>query len=372
MQKKTKGEKKMNIIFTGGGTGGHLYPAIAVARALKAKDSQNKILFIGNENGIEASIIPKEGFDIKFVKCSSFSSNPIKLAKGLFKVASGVFESLSIISKFKPNLIVGSGGYVSAPVTFAGSLKKIPVVLLEQNTISGKTNRFIGKFAKKICISFEDTAGSFPKGKTVFTGNPVRDDIISANREESRKELNIKEDQFCILVTGASQGAKSINSGIIECLKKWKDKNITIIHLTGEKNWEEIKKATEDLTKDSKIDYRPISYMNNIASAYASCDLVIARAGATTLAEISDRGIPAILIPYPYAAEDHQRKNAIFFEKSNAAIEIDDDKIQEKLLETVEMLINDREKLKSMANDCKKLGKPNAVFEILKVLEEIK
>ncbi|MBR0519688.1 undecaprenyldiphospho-muramoylpentapeptide beta-N-acetylglucosaminyltransferase [bacterium] len=362
----------MNIIFTGGGTGGHLYPAIAVARALKAKDSNNNILFIGNESGIESSIIPKEGFDIKFVKCSSFSSNPIKLAKGLFKVTSGVFESLSIISKFKPNLIVGSGGYVSAPVTFAGSLKKIPVVLLEQNTISGKTNRFIGKFAKKICISFEDTAGSFPKGKTVFTGNPVRDDIISAKREESRKELNIDRDQFCILVTGASQGAKSINSGIIECLKKWKDKNITIIHLTGEKNWEEIKKATEDLTKDSKIDYRPVAYMNNIASAYASCDLVIARAGATTLAEISDRGIPAILIPYPHAAEDHQRKNAIFFEKNNAAIEIDDDKIQEKLLETVEMLINDRDKLNSMSNACKKLGKPNAVFEILKVLEEIK
>ncbi len=362
----------MNIIFTGGGTGGHLYPAIAVARALKEKDSNNNILFIGNENGIESTIVPKEGFDIKFVKCSSFSSNPIKLATGLCKVATGIFESLSIISKFKPNIIVGSGGYVSAPVTFAGSLKKVPVVLLEQNTISGKTNRFIGKFAKKICISFEDSAESFPKNKTVFTGNPVRDDILSADREESRKELNINKDQFCILVTGASQGAKSINNGIIECLKKWKDKDITIIHLTGEKNWEEIKKATEELTKNSKIDYRPVAYMNNIASAYASCDLVIARAGATTLAEISDRGIPAILIPYPHAAEDHQKKNALFFEKKNAAIEIDDDKIQEKLIETVEILINDKNKLDSMSKACKNLGKPNAVFEILKVLEEIK
>ena len=362
----------MNIIFTGGGTGGHLYPAIAVARALKTEDSNNKILFVGNENGIESTIVPKEGFDIKFVKCSSFSSNPVKLLKGLCNVISGVFESLSIISKFKPDLIVGSGGYVSAPVTFAGSLKKIPVVLLEQNTISGKTNRFIGKFAKKICISFEDSAESFPREKTVFTGNPVRDDIISADREESRKELNIKKDQFCILVTGASQGAKSINNGIIECLKKWKDRDITIIHLTGEKNWDDIKKATEDLTKDSKIDYRPIAYMNNIASAYASCDLVIARAGATTLAEISDRGIPAILIPYPHAAEDHQKKNALFFEKRNAGIEIDDDKIQEKLISTIETLMNDREKLNSMSEACKKLGKPNAVFEILKVLKEIK
>ena len=183
----------MNIIFTGGGTGGHLYPAIAVARALKEKDSNNNILFIGNENGIESTIVPKEGFDIKFVKCSSFSSNPIKLATGLCKVATGIFESLSIISKFKPNIIVGSGGYVSAPVTFAGSLKKVPVVLLEQNTISGKTNRFIGKFAKKICISFEDSAESFPKNKTVFTGNPVRDDILSAKGDRLCNFLHILE-----------------------------------------------------------------------------------------------------------------------------------------------------------------------------------
>ncbi|MCQ2736684.1 MAG: undecaprenyldiphospho-muramoylpentapeptide beta-N-acetylglucosaminyltransferase [bacterium] len=362
----------MNIVFTGGGTGGHLYPAIAVARAIKSKYPDSRILFIGNKDGVEASIVPREGFDIKFVSCSSFSSNPVKLAKGIVKIAAGIAKTLSIFSEFKPDIVTGSGGYVSAPVTMAAFLKKIPVVLLEQNTISGKTNRLVGKIAKKICISFEGSASSFPKEKTVLTGNPVRDDIIEASRQDARKRLGIPEDRKCLLITGASQGARSINEAIASKLPSWKDLDMTIIHITGEKNIEEAKKAAEAVPKGSCLDYRPLPFMDNIADAYASCDLAAARAGATTLAELTARGIPSILIPYPHAAEDHQRKNAEFIASKGAALTIEDSEAMEKLGDTIEKLFNDRAGLERMAECSRKLGRPSAVFEILKVLEGLK
>lgn len=363
----------MNIIFTGGGTGGHLYPAISAARVLKEKYPDSKILFVGSRDGVEASLIPKEGFDIKFVTCSAFYKNPMKLAVGAAKILRGVASSLSVISSFKPDVVVGSGGYVSAPVTFAAFIKKIPVVLLEQNTLSGKTNRLIGKIAKKICISFEGSASEFPKGKTVFTGNPVRTDIVSAQRSESRKKLNIGEDRTCILITGASQGAKSINEAILDCAARWKDKKWTLLHLTGSKNFDEVKSAAEDFFKQQHaLDYRIIPFMDDISSAYAACDLVIARAGATTIAEITARGIPAVFVPYPYAAEDHQKKNALFLEKEGAGIVIEDSYLKDKLASSVENLISDTSLTASMAEKSRRLGKPDAVFEILKVLESFK
>ncbi len=361
----------MNIIFTGGGTGGHLYPAIAVAQELR-KHPNNKILFIGSSKGVEASIVPAEGFEIKFVSSSAFSLNIIKAIKGTANIISGIIQAKGIISNFKPDIVVGSGGYVSAPVTIAAFLKKIPIVLLEQNAISGKTNRLVGKMAVKICASFESSLTNFPRQKTILTGNPVRMEILNANREEARKKLGIGSDKTCVLITGASQGAQSINEAILACLEDWKHNDWVIIHITGEKHLLEIKGKAEKLLGGATLDYRPTAFMNDIAVAYAACDIAVARAGATTLSELTLRGIPAILIPYPFAAEDHQTKNAAFLENKKAAVALKDSELKTKLKDTLEGLLADDEKLKAMAEESRKLGSPDAVFKILKVLNEIK
>ena len=363
----------MNIIFTGGGTGGHLYPAIATARAVMKSHPGSRILFLGNRNGVEASIVPREGFEIGFVNCSAFSSNPAKIIGGAFKILSGTATALSRIAKFKPDVVVGSGGYVSAPVTLAAFLKRIPIVLLEQHTVSGKTNRFVGRLASKVCVSFECSAGAFPKGKAVLTGNPVRDDILAADREESRRRLGIPGDRFCLLVTGASQGAKSINDAILKGLESWKGREMTVIHITGEKNYEEIKSRSESILGDgATIDYRPVAFMDNISEAYAACDLAAARAGATTIAELTARGIPSILIPYPHAAEDHQRKNAEFVASMGAAEVIPDSELLERLGPAIEALASSPERLGEMSGKSRAIGRPSAVLEIMKVLEGLK
>ena len=360
----------MKVLFAGGGTGGHLYPAIAVAKEICKTYPSSEILFAGNKNGIESELVPKEGFNIKFISSGGLSSNPIKALKSILKLSKGTIESLSLISKFRPDIIVGSGGYVSAPVTFAGKLKKIPVILLEQNTIPGKTNRLVGKIADKICASFSESLNFLPKDKTVITGNPVRPEILSAEREKSRDILEIPQDRLCLLVAGASQGAKSINDALLKTLTYWKEKNWTILHIAGEKHYKNVKAESEKILTENQLDYRCYPFMKDIHNAYAACDLAVCRAGATTIAEITARGTACVMVPYPHAAENHQEKNAQWLEKNGAGIMIKDCDVNEKFKKIIEELIENAEKRNEMETKAKQLGKPYAICEILKVLEE--
>lgn len=359
----------MKVIFAGGGTGGHLYPAIAVAKKICATYPDAEVLFAGNKKGIEADLVPKEGFNISFISSGGLSSNPIKALKAILKLSKGTIESLSLISKFKPDIIVGSGGYVSAPVTFAGKLKKIPVVLLEQNTIPGKTNRLVGKIADKICASFSESLKFLPKEKTIVTGNPVRPEILSAERVKSRGILNIPQDKPCLLIAGASQGAKSINDAVLKTLPYWQDKNWTILHIAGEKHYESVKEESLKIITNNQLDYRCYPFMKDIHDAYAACDLAVCRAGATTIAEITARGTACIMVPYPYAAENHQEKNAMWLSKNGACIMIKDCDVLEQFKKTVEEIIENSDKRNEMETKAKQLGKPYAICEILKVLK---
>jgi len=282
----------------------------------------------------------------------------------------GYVQSLVKILKFRPSLVVGTGGYVSAPVACAAHTLKIPLVLLEQNTIPGKTTKFLSKVARNVCVSFEETTRYLPASKVVVTGNPVREEILSTSREEGRARLGIPPGWPCILVTGASQGARSINEALISTVERFRDREWVIIHITGEKNYQEVKARGEAALSGGALQYQVKGFISNIADAYAACDLAICRAGATTIAELTARGIPSIIIPYPYSAEGHQEKNARWLELKGASVVIKDADAARKLPELAGALMDEPARLGDMAAHAAALGKPHAISDILKVLEK--
>lgn len=359
----------MKFLFAGGGTGGHIYPAIAVAKALRGRSADHEILFAGNAAGMESKLVPQEGFRIEYISSAGLSSNPVKAAKAAVKLTAGVFQSLLLLSREKPDMVIGSGGYVSAPVTAAAFLRGVPVVLLEQNTVPGKTNKFVSRIARKVCISFQESEKYVPPGKAVLTGNPVRDEVLSADRAAGRRTLEIPEDMPCLLVTGASQGAKSINDAMLGFLEKWKDRSWAVIHLTGEKHYDTIKSLSAEILEGTRLLYRPFPFLKNISDAYAACDLVICRAGATTLAEVTARGIASVVIPYPHAAENHQEKNGRWLARQGAALLILDGEAAEKLPDAAGELMKDADRREKMAGKSRGIGRPEAVSQILQVLE---
>ncbi|MGV8123249.1 MAG: undecaprenyldiphospho-muramoylpentapeptide beta-N-acetylglucosaminyltransferase [Candidatus Xenobiia bacterium LiM19] len=359
------------IVFTGGGTGGHIYPGIATAKALKSRIEDLSVLFMGTKRGLEAQLVPQEGFTISFISAKGLSSNPIKALSAMMSVSLGLLQSLKVMMTFKPHLVVGTGGYVSGPVALAASCAGVPVVIFEQNIIPGKTTRFLSRLARKVCVSFSETERYLPREKVVVTGNPVREVILARSRDEGRAALSIAPERRCILVTGASQGARSINEGIINALPSWKDKKWTVIHLTGEKNFEQVKSRTDAILHGAALDYRCLGFLRNVEDAYAACDLAVCRAGATTLAEITARGIPSLLIPYPYSAEAHQEKNAAWLQDNGASVMIPDAEVSEKLSSTITSLVDDEAALSAMAAHCRALGRPDALNDIVKVILDI-
>ncbi|MFP4497559.1 MAG: undecaprenyldiphospho-muramoylpentapeptide beta-N-acetylglucosaminyltransferase [Vulcanimicrobiota bacterium] len=361
----------MRIIVTGGGTGGHIYPAIAVAREIKKRKKETEILFVGTRTGIEAKAVPAAGFQIDFIKASGLSFQPVKLTKFIFNNILGLIRAISIMNKFKPDLVIGSGGFVSAPVLAASSLKKVPFVLLEQNALPGKVNRLMARKAEKILATFDETSNYFSNEKTIITGNPIRAEILKYPKKQACKNLNLSPEKFTMVITGGSQGARAVNNAVINSLPCWKEKDWQILHLVGRKNYEEVKDRTEPLMADFKGIYKCLDYTEDMASIYAVADLIISRSGASSLAEITAVGIPAVLIPYPYAADNHQEKNARGIEKAGGAVVIPDNEAEEKLKPTVEELAGSKEKLKIMAEKCKSMGKPQALSNIVDEIEEI-
>lgn len=364
-------------IITGGGTGGHIYPALAVANRLKEKGWE--ILYIGSRNGLEGRIIPPAGLPYKEV---SVSPLPRKLTPRLFgaiyKTTGGLFQAMRILKDYQPDVVLGTGGFVAGPVVLAASLRGFPTVIHEQNVYPGFTNKLLSYRVDKIALNFADADQFFSRGnreKLVVTGNPIRDIIINTERKEGLQEFKFSPDKKTLLVFGGSQGAMSINKAMIEIYKYYENsRDLQIIHLTGEKTFksimEEVKKRGIDLEKNRN--YRIMPYLTKMELAYAVADLIIYRAGATGIAEITTKGIPAILVPYPYAAENHQEYNARNLEKHGAAVMISDDNLSgEVLIKKIEELIKNERKLKEMAKNSKELGQPAAAEKLVKLIEEV-
>ncbi len=350
-----------SIVIAGGGTGGHLYPGIALARALKNFDAAMDITFVGTKRGIEARVLPKEGFALKTIDAGGLLEK--KWSDRLvssYRLLKGIGQSLVFLKEKRPGLVVGVGGYVSAPLVFAAWLSRIPILLHEQNSLPGSTNRWLGKLADKIAVSFPGSERYFPIHKVVETGNMIREEFSRTDAEPAAAT------PFRILVLGGSQGARSINAAMTDALRVLRKKRdaIHIVHQTGEKDHHWVSKKYQE----SGISHDVLPFIDDMGSQYKKASLIVSRAGATTLAEITAGGKTALLIPFPYAAANHQEHNARVLVEANAGRMIRDPELTGTgLAHAILKFIDEPETLKEMGQNSRRLGKPQATQSVLKM-----
>ena len=367
----------MRVLLSGGGTGGHVYPAIAIANRIKEQYPDAEIVFVGTDKGIESEIVPKYGYELKTVTVQGFKRKiDFDNVKRVFKLFKGLEQSRKLVKKFKPDIVIGTGGYVSGPVLFNAAMSKVPTVIHEQNSFPGVTNKILSKVVTKVLTSFEDSHERFPEGsreKLVLTGNPVRKEILLARKNIARRNLGISEDKKMVLCYGGSGGSKEINDAMKLVIENMVKEDIAFIFATGKYYYEEFVKSIDYL--NLKPYQKVVPYLEDMANALAASDLVIGSAGAISLAEITALGKPSIIIPKAYTAENHQEYNAKSIESKGAGIAILEKDLTPKTLnETVFRVLGDKELLINMENASKEIGKPEAIDlicdEIIKIYEE--
>lgn len=365
----------MRVIVTGGGTGGHIYPALAIAEGILARDPQSEILYVGTEQGMEAKLVPDAGFRFAGVPGQGL---PRKLSVETLRVGAKSFKALwetkQILKSFKPDLVVGTGGYVSGPVVLTAALFGIPTLLHEQNALPGVTNKILARFVRKVMVTFPESIAHFGvQKKLVLTGLPVRPEIGKVTRKDGAQRLGLYSGRLTLLITGGSRGARSINQAMLRVLKELANHpEIQVVWATGKATHQETVKAlTETGIHWKRENWKVLEYLKDMPEALACTDLWIGRAGAASLAELMVAGKPAILIPYPYAAENHQEYNARALEQAGAArVILDKDLDGEKLWVTVQELLGKTDKLREMAGKAKMLGQPEALNKIVTICLE--
>jgi UDP-N-acetylglucosamine--N-acetylmuramyl-(pentapeptide) pyrophosphoryl-undecaprenol N-acetylglucosamine transferase len=354
----------MRVIISGGGTGGHIFPALAIANALKEIDSTTDILFVGAEGRMEMEKIPAAGYAIEGLKISGLQrSFTLKNLSFPFKVISSLTKAGKIIDRFKPDVAVGVGGYASGPLLYMASCRGIPSVIQEQNSYPGITNKILARRAQRICVAYEGMDKFFPKDKLVITGNPVRMDILNTEgkRQEAFQFFGLDENKKTILVVGGSQGARSINRSIHAGIQKISGAGVQLIWQTGKAFLPEAISAVKSADERKLKAYDFISRMD---LAYAAADLVVSRAGASTVSELCITGKPAIMVPLPTAAEDHQTKNIRSLVNRNAAYMITDAEAGSKLVDKAISLVKDEAALNELKNNIKQLALPGSAVVI--------
>ncbi len=359
------------IIISGGGTGGHIFPAIAIANALKKLDPTTEILFVGALGRMEMEKVPAAGYkiiglDIQGIQRGSIVKNlqfPIKLIGSLRK-------ALKIIKDFKPNAVVGVGGYASGPLLYAASIKGIPYLIQEQNSYAGITNKWLGKKADKICVAYDGMEQFFPAKNIIKTGNPIRKESvdIAGKKMQAIELMKLSNDKKTILVTGGSLGARTLNNSVMAGLDKIIAADVQVIWQTGKFYYKSI---IEKLGENYNPNIRIMEFINRMDLAYAAADIIISRAGAGTIAELCVVKKPVILVPSPNVAEDHQTKNALALVHDNAAVFIADRDAEAKLIYRAIELLNDTDKRKTLSNNIGKLALPNADEVIAKEVMKI-
>ncbi len=351
--------------MAGGGTGGHLFPALALAEELKQRDKDVEIIFAGAERGIEAKVIPARGyrlelFDIEGVKKRTGK----KRLNAIFKAIKGTFEAIKRLKEIKPDGVIGSGGYSSGPIVLAAWLLGIKTAILEQNALPGFTNKILGHVVKRVYVAFEEAESFFPKGKTVLTGTPVRKDILRAAKESETNGTKKKKEKFSIFVFGGSQGATAINAAFLDATEYLTDiwNSLSVTHQSGEEGFEVAKESYQ--RKNMKVHLEV--FIEDMASAYKTSDLVICRAGATTIAEITSFGLASILVPYPFSTDNHQKVNARSLEKKGVSILIMQDELTGSTLAlAIRKFFDNRAGLERVRDAAKKLSKPEAAGHIV-------
>ncbi|SFG04838.1 undecaprenyldiphospho-muramoylpentapeptide beta-N-acetylglucosaminyltransferase [Prevotella sp. KH2C16] len=354
-------DEELRIIISGGGTGGHIFPAISIANAIKSKRPDAKILFVGALGRMEMQRVPAAGYEIKGLPICGFDrKHLLRNISVLFKIWKSQRMARRIISDFKPMAAVGVGGYASGPTLNVCASKGIPCLIQEQNSYAGVTNKLLAKKADRICVAYEGMERFFPADKIIMTGNPVRQNVLETalTKEEARKQFGLEPDKKTILLVGGSLGAKTINDSVLQHLDLVKESGVQFIWQTGKYYSAVISEQLKDQTGLQML--KATDFISDMGAAYKAADLVISRAGASSISEFCLIGKPVILVPSPNVAEDHQTKNAMTLVDKNAAIYVKDtDAPQVLLKQAVEVVRND-EKLTSLSENILKFGLRNS------------
>lgn len=363
-------EKDPKFAIVAGGTGGHIYPGIAIAQELKKRFANAQIIFIGSKEGLEVDLVPKANFEIKLINARALLRKmSYKSISAPFVCLVGFFQAFFLLKKFAPQGLISTGGYVSLPAVLAAKVLGIPIYLHEQNVLPGFTNQILARWARKVFLSFEESMHYLRDNpsKLYVTGNPVRQEILKIQRSQARQKLGVEEKDFVVLVMGGSQGAKSINQVIISSLTsiaKENKRDLKIFHIVGKRDDPWVREA---LRGKNFPFYCKIDYSYNIAELIAAADLVFSRAGATAIAEFLIVGLPMVLIPFPFSAENHQELNAKIIVAAQAGMQIADKEFTaEKFLEIIKNI--DQGALRKMKRNCLKLSRPRAAEEIVNAL----
>ncbi len=351
-------------MFTGGGTGGHLFPAVATAEALCEQLPGSEVMFVGTQRKIDKTSLHRYGFTVKSIHSHGIKGKNIRqLLQALLVMPVSICEALAHIIAFRPHLVVGVGGYVTGPVIFAARMLGKATIIHEQNSVPGLANRKLGKIVDKVCISLPGSEDFFSRDKTVLTGNPVRKEILELTSANPKKD----DEVTTVMVLGGSQGARGVNRLVSEAFTKYRDSitgSVRIIHQTGAADVDKVSSRYDNAGIDAHVS----AFFDDMKTMYKQADLVISRAGATTLAELAVLGMPAILIPYPYAADNHQEKNAKYYVQGGGArMLIEKELSGRELAETVENVLSNNDTLQLMGRKMKKLAFSNAAEKIVGV-----
>ena len=358
--------RALRLLLTGGGTGGHLFPAMATAEQVRESLPESSVMFVGTRRRLDRDSLARSGFLVKTIHSYGFKGKNIwELIKALAVLPVSLLESCYHILKFNPDVVMGVGGYVTGPVVAAAWLLRRPTLIHEQNSVPGLANRKLGRLVDRICLSLPQSEKYFPAGKSVLTGNPVRRKIIETGRSR-----NGGTNKRTLLILGGSQGAHAVNEMIVEALRGGIEafSSLRVIHQTGRDDEGMVREAYEKMG----IEHQVSSFFTDMAELYKQADLIVSRAGATTLAEIGVVGTPAVLIPYPYAADNHQEKNGAWYVESGAALMfVQRDLTPQRLAEEILRILNDQDRLDTMSAAMRGLGIDNAAERIVTICQEL-
>ena len=356
----------MRVLIAAGGTGGHIYPGIAVANEILRRDATSVVRFVGTARGLENRLVPKAGFELSLIESAGLKN--VSLAakvRGLLLLPKSILAARRLIRHFRPDIVVGAGGYVSGPVLLAASWMRLPTLVMDSNALPGWTNRRLARFVDKATVSFQEALPYF-RGKGVFTGNPVRSEFFEIPPKQ--RDAN----DFGVLIFGGSQGARAINEALIAALPKLASKKdvLRLTHQTGEADYDKVQAGYEAATWKERVQVK--RYIDDMVSEFAQADLIICRAGATTSAELVAAGKAAIMIPFPLAADDHQRKNAEALENGGAAkMILQKDLTGERLASELNSLIDEPNRITEMEKASRKLARRDAAGATVELMEEL-
>ncbi|MBB6636308.1 undecaprenyldiphospho-muramoylpentapeptide beta-N-acetylglucosaminyltransferase [Cohnella thailandensis] len=365
----------MRLVLTGGGTGGHIYPALAIGREAAEREPDSSLLYIGTTKGLESRIVPNQGIPFESIDITGFRrSLSMENVKTIVRFLQGVKRSKELLRSFKPDAVVGTGGYVCGPVVYAASRLGIPTLIHEQNVVPGLTNKFLSRYADAVAVSFADSLPHFSgKRNVLHAGNPVASMVAKANRSEGFKSLGLPEGTPFVLAVGGSRGAKALNEAILEMLPGLESlADVHFVFVTGERYYEEALARLQELPAKVKGRVHALHYINNMPEVLSAASLVVSRAGASSLAEITSLGIPSILVPSPNVTNNHQQPNAESLAVAGAAVMIlEKDLNGGALLSNLSAIMKDRSRREAMAVAARKLGMPKAASAIYEQIKGI-